>query len=67
MGLDRTAGSNRPSGGTLSEVGAIYTVGHGARSLEEFVALLHEAGIQRLVDVRTAPGSRKHPNSARTP
>jgi uncharacterized protein (DUF488 family) len=23
--------------------------------------LLHEAGIQRLVDVRTAPGSRKHP------
>ena len=23
--------------------------------------MLHEAGIQRLVDVRTAPGSRKHP------
>ena len=48
-------------GGTLSDGGAIYTIGHGARSLEEFLAVLHETGIERLVDVRTAPSSRKHP------
>ncbi|HEX2030226.1 MAG TPA: DUF488 domain-containing protein [Actinomycetota bacterium] len=39
----------------------IYTVGHGARAIDEFVSLLAGAGIRRLVDVRTAPGSRKHP------
>jgi uncharacterized protein (DUF488 family) len=39
----------------------IWTVGHGARPLEEFVAILRSAGIRRVVDVRTAPGSRKHP------
>jgi uncharacterized protein (DUF488 family) len=41
---------------------SLYTIGHGARSLEEFLALLAGAGIRRLVDVRTAPGSRKHPH-----
>jgi uncharacterized protein (DUF488 family) len=41
---------------------AIYTIGHGARSLEEFLSLLRGAGIRRLIDVRTVPGSRKHPH-----
>ena len=36
-------------------------MGHGTRSIEEFLTILREAGIHRLVDVRTAPGSRKHP------
>jgi uncharacterized protein (DUF488 family) len=39
----------------------IYTIGHGARDVETFLDLLEGAGIRRLVDVRTAPGSRKHP------
>jgi uncharacterized protein (DUF488 family) len=39
----------------------IFTVGHGARPVEEFLAVLRSAGVRRLVDVRTAPGSRKHP------
>lgn len=43
----------------------IYTIGHGARSIDSFVALLHGAGIRRLVDVRTSPGSRKHPQFGR--
>ncbi|MGH2724521.1 MAG: DUF488 family protein [Actinomycetota bacterium] len=43
----------------------IFTIGHGARSIEEFLALLQGAGIRRLVDVRTAPGSRKHPQFGR--
>jgi uncharacterized protein (DUF488 family) len=43
----------------------IFTIGHGARSIEAFVSLLTGAGIARLVDVRTAPGSRKHPHFAK--
>jgi uncharacterized protein (DUF488 family) len=42
--------------------GPIYTIGHGARALDEFLGLLHGTGITRLIDVRTAPGSRKHPH-----
>jgi uncharacterized protein (DUF488 family) len=49
-------------GDHLTEAATIYTIGHGARSLEEFLALLKSAGIRRLIDVRTAPGSRKHPH-----
>jgi uncharacterized protein (DUF488 family) len=43
----------------------IFTVGHGTRSIEEFLAILGAAGIGRLVDVRTAPGSRRHPQFGR--
>ncbi len=43
----------------------IFTVGHGTRSVHELVTLLSEAGVARLVDVRTAPGSRKHPQFGR--
>jgi len=39
----------------------LYTVGHGTRTGDEFVRLLKAHGITRLLDVRTAPGSRKHP------
>ncbi len=39
----------------------IYTVGHSNRSLEDLVALLRQAGIQVLVDVRRFPGSRRWP------
>jgi uncharacterized protein (DUF488 family) len=40
----------------------IWTVGHGARRIEELVRILNDAGIRHVVDVRTAPGSRKHPH-----
>lgn len=43
----------------------VYTIGHGARDIDAFLALLEGAGIRRLVDVRTAPGSRKHPQFGR--
>lgn len=45
----------------------VWTVGHGTRPLEELVGLLRWAGIRRLWDVRTAPGSRRHPWFAREP
>jgi uncharacterized protein (DUF488 family) len=43
----------------------IFTIGHGNRSIEEFVGLLREAGIRCLVDVRAFPGSRRHPHFGR--
>ena len=39
----------------------LYTVGHGNRKLEELVALLKEAGVDTLVDVRAQPRSRHNP------
>lgn len=41
------------------------TVGHGTLAQTEFVNLLGRAGLDLLVDVRTAPGSRRHPHFAR--
>jgi uncharacterized protein (DUF488 family) len=43
----------------------IFTVGHGTREIGAFLSLLDAAGVRRLVDVRTAPGSRKHPQFGR--
>jgi uncharacterized protein (DUF488 family) len=39
----------------------LYTVGHSNRSEAELIALLREHGVRRLVDVRTVPKSRAHP------
>ena len=43
----------------------IFTVGHGARSIEELIAVLSEAAVQLLVDVRRYPGSKRHPHFGR--
>lgn len=43
----------------------LLTVGHGASSAEDLTGRLHRAGVAHLVDVRTAPGSRRHPQFAR--
>jgi len=39
----------------------IFTVGHSTRAQQELVAILKEAGVELLVDVRRFPGSRRHP------
>jgi len=39
----------------------IWSVGHGARPLEEFLVMLLAADIKALADVRLAAGSRRHP------
>lgn len=39
----------------------IFTIGHSTRPLGEFLACLRAHGVRRLVDVRTFPGSRRHP------
>ncbi|HWC14099.1 MAG TPA: DUF488 domain-containing protein [Actinomycetota bacterium] len=43
----------------------VFTVGHGARPIEEFTEILTAAEIEVLVDVRRFPGSRRHPHFAR--
>ena len=43
----------------------LFTIGHGTRSLEEFLQTLRDAGIRRLIDVRRFPGSRRHPHFSR--
>ena len=43
----------------------IWTIGHGNRSIGEFVGLLKDAAIECLVDVRAYPASRRHPQFAR--
>ena len=39
----------------------VYTVGHSTRPLEELLGILREAAVKELVDVRSAPGSRRNP------
>jgi uncharacterized protein (DUF488 family) len=43
----------------------LLTYGHGTESAERTVATLAGAGITALVDIRTAPGSRRNPQFAR--
>jgi uncharacterized protein (DUF488 family) len=43
----------------------IFTIGHGARPLDEFLAILMRARVDLLVDVRRYPGSRRHPHFSR--
>jgi uncharacterized protein (DUF488 family) len=38
-----------------------FTIGHSTRSTEELVAMLRDAGVATLVDVRTVPRSRTNP------
>ncbi|WP_046300122.1 MULTISPECIES: DUF488 domain-containing protein [unclassified Mycobacterium] len=43
----------------------VFTFGHGTADRAEITALLTGAGVQGLIDVRSAPGSRRNPDSAR--
>ena len=39
----------------------IFTIGHSNRTIEEFLALLDEHGVELVVDVRRLPGSARNP------
>jgi uncharacterized protein (DUF488 family) len=39
----------------------LYTIGHGSREAQDFLALLQAYGIEYLIDVRSQPFSRFHP------
>lgn len=48
----------------MSDV-AVLTVGHGTLAQDEFAALVRDAGVDHVVDVRSFPGSRRHPQFRR--
>ncbi|WNM31338.1 DUF488 domain-containing protein [Streptomyces sp. Li-HN-5-11] len=43
----------------------LFTFGHGTADREQVIGLLHHAGVAAVVDVRTAPGSRRNPDMLR--
>jgi uncharacterized protein (DUF488 family) len=45
--------------------GELVTFGHGTASAEQITQLLHGAEVAGVIDIRTAPGSRRHPHVAR--
>jgi uncharacterized protein (DUF488 family) len=45
--------------------GTVFTVGHGARRVDAFIAVLRSAEVTTLVDIRRYPGSRRHPQFGR--
>ena len=46
---------------------AIYTIGHSNRSIEDLIALLQRHHVQRLMDIRAFPRSRRFPHFDRNP
>jgi uncharacterized protein (DUF488 family) len=40
----------------------VYTIGHGARSIEEFLKIVKSKGINLIVDIREKPVSRYYPH-----
>ena len=53
--------------GRLSYVtcATLYSIGHGSRSSDDFLALLRRHAIDCLVDVRAYPRSKRHPQFSR--
>ena len=51
----------RPINKAIELTNSIYTIGHSTRSVAELVELLRQAGVDLLVDVRSAPRSRTNP------
>lgn len=49
----------------MARTTTLITFGHGTATREELAALLHGAGVRAVVDVRTAPGSRRNPDAGR--
>jgi uncharacterized protein (DUF488 family) len=45
----------------------IWSVGHGTRPVDDLIAVLREAGIKGLADIRSVPGSRRHPQFGQAP
>jgi Domain of unknown function DUF488 len=54
----RSEGDLAPSRGGAPP---ILTIGHSTRSIDEFVELLRRHGVERLIDIRTIPRSRRNP------
>ena len=56
-----TASTSREIAAPDSAKPTIFTIGHSTRTIEEFLSILQAHGIQRLVDIRSLPKSRRVP------
>ena len=58
--MSESASSPKPDSAASQTAGAtpVYTIGYGARTLDEFIAALKANEIEYLLDVRTAPYSK---------
>ena len=54
-----------PADTPAPETTPVYTIGYGARTLEEFIAALKAHRIEYVIDVRTAPYSKFKPEFSR--
>ena len=54
-----------PVGHDGSRAPALLTVGHGTLGSAALAELLTAAGVELVVDIRSAPGSRRHPHFSR--
>ncbi len=55
------AGAERRRMPTAESSPIVLTIGHSTRTLDEFIGLLKEHAVSRVVDVRTVPRSRHNP------
>jgi uncharacterized protein (DUF488 family) len=62
LGGPRAAPRSQPPGSGRGP--CLLTVGHGTMTSEGFIDLLRAAAVERVVDVRSVPGSRRHPQFA---
>jgi uncharacterized protein (DUF488 family) len=50
------------AGPNCAHIQVIHTIGHSTRTIDAFVELLKAHNVERLVDVRRWPASRRHPH-----
>ncbi len=62
--LDLLGAASKPSADAVASAD-ILTIGHSSRSFAAFVALLQAQAVRHLVDVRSVPYSRRHPQFSR--
>jgi len=60
LGSDRSTTSPDTSRRDASASSAVYTAGYEGLSIDRFLRLLVDSGIQRLIDVRNNPSSRRY-------
>lgn len=63
--LIRPSGGQPPPGCQPLGPVRLLSVGHGTLGAGELAHLMTEAGVAEVVDIRTAPGSRRYPHFAR--
>jgi uncharacterized protein (DUF488 family) len=45
----------------------VCSLGHGRRTIDDLISVLREADVRTLADIRTVPGSRRHPQFGQAP